>query len=173
MGVKIQDYLAEKEKRKNLELERLQLIENRAHELKLKKLELEEKYIANGDLTSDTLDRLSMEQMEKTWKDEFLLFVLFTPVIFSFIPSVQNFISEGFLILKNNVPTWYSALLICIVTVIYGMRSILKLIVTRNSKVQKILVNNASAVKNNGSCESTLTDQTPVAPTIAEVETSK
>ena len=41
------------------------------------------------------LDRESVRQMQKSWKDEFLLLLFSLPVILTFIPSMQPYVQKG------------------------------------------------------------------------------
>lgn len=135
----LDNYYTEKQKHKNLKLQRSVDLEQRNHEIRLKKLELEEKYIAQGKILPDKLDQMSMEQMEKSWKDEIIMIVLFLPVVLVFIPGIQTVAGAGFVILKT-VPQWYVYMLIGIVTVTYGLRSLVKLAITKKPKNQQINV---------------------------------
>ena len=137
---KLVEYLATREKRKLLELERRMVLDDRQHELDLKKMDLEEKLLNSDNFADDRLDRLSMEQMEKGWKDEFILLILFFPLIVSFIPVIQDATMKGFEIMKT-VPDWYMYLIVAIVVVVYGLRNMLKFIISHKaankSKVKK------------------------------------
>ena len=41
------------------------------------------------------------------WLDEFWSLFLAIPVVFAFLPWTQEFVSMGFVILRDNVPGWY------------------------------------------------------------------
>lgn len=73
------------------------------------------------------LDRVAMRNMENSWKDELILLIWLTPVVISFIPEWQPYVVAGFAGL-DNVPNWYVYILVGMITVIYGMREILKLL---------------------------------------------
>ena len=72
------------------------------------------------------LDRIAMSNMDKTWKDELILIIWLIPVIMCFLPEYQVYVTEGFAILAL-VPDWYMYILVGLVTVIYGMRGMLKM----------------------------------------------
>ena len=74
------------------------------------------------------LDRIAMRNMENSWKDELILLIWLMPVVISFIPEWQPYVVAGFAGL-NNVPNWYVYILVGMITVIYGMREILKLVI--------------------------------------------
>ena len=73
------------------------------------------------------LDRVAMRNMENSWKDELILLIWLMPVVISFIPEWQPYVVAGFAGL-NNVPNWYVYILVGMITVIYGMREIFKLL---------------------------------------------
>lgn len=72
------------------------------------------------------LDKIAMQNMDKTWKDELILLIWLVPVILSFIPEYQYIVVNGFAAL-GLVPDWYMYILIGMITVIYGMRGMLKM----------------------------------------------
>lgn len=73
------------------------------------------------------LDKIAMQNMEKTWKDELILVVFMIPLVMSFIPSYQEYVTAGFASLAL-VPDWYMYILVGMITVIYGMRGMLKML---------------------------------------------
>lgn len=73
------------------------------------------------------LDRIAMRNMENSWKDELILLIWLMPVVISFIPEWQPYVVAGFAGL-DNVPNWYVYILVGMITVIYGMREIFKLV---------------------------------------------
>ena len=74
------------------------------------------------------LDRIAMRNMENSWKDELILLIWLMPVVISFIPEWQPYVVAGFAGL-SMVPNWYVYILVGMITVIYGMREILKLVI--------------------------------------------
>ena len=123
-------YIA-KQQKKSLEIQRKVEIENKQHELKLNRDELEAEYASKGKPLPDNLDRLSMEQMEGSYKDEIIMTIVFTPIVMVFIPFLQNHVKQGFDILSTSVPEWYIWLVVGIVVVTYGLRGVLKLLLSR------------------------------------------
>ena len=73
------------------------------------------------------LDKVAMRNMENSWKDELILLIWLMPVVISFIPEWQPYVVAGFAGL-NNIPNWYVYILVGMITVIYGMREIFKLL---------------------------------------------
>jgi magnesium-transporting ATPase (P-type) len=75
------------------------------------------------------LDRLAMENMEKSWKDEVILLVFLAPMIMSFIPSLSDYALAGFGVIAQ-MPEWYRYIIIGMVVVIYGLRGLLEKVVS-------------------------------------------
>ena len=73
------------------------------------------------------LDRIAMQNMDKTWKDELILIIWLLPVVLCFLPEYQVHVTNGFATL-TLVPDWYMYILVGMVTVIYGMRGMLKMV---------------------------------------------
>ena len=79
----------------------------------------------SGQSQDFDLDKIAMEQMAKSWKDEFLLIVFLTPMIMAFIPSLAPYSLNGFEII-DKMPEWYRYIIIGMVIVIYGLRGMVK-----------------------------------------------
>ena len=115
----VSDYFKGKNEIKKVQVEADKLLIKAEAESKAKRLERE------AEMDYD-LDRIAMQNMEKSWKDEVILVIWLTPVVMSFIPEWQPYVVVGFASLAL-VPDWYMYILIGIVTVIYGMRGLLKM----------------------------------------------
>jgi len=125
-----------KEERKRLEVQRKMDLEKQQYTLKMERMKLEARLLKEGKvLPPENLDKLSMEQMEKSWKDEFIMFILFSPLILAFIPGIQSVVSEGFKILKNDLPEWYMYFLAGIMVVTYGLRGLVRLALSKQAKI--------------------------------------
>jgi hypothetical protein len=83
-----------------------------------------------GQTQNYDLDRLAMEQMTKSWKDEVLLLVFLAPMIMAFIPNMDVYALAGFEVI-NKMPDWYQYIIIGMVVVIYGMRGLLEKIIDK------------------------------------------
>ena len=116
----ISGYFKDKNEIKKVQVEADKLLIMAEAESKAKRLERE------AEMDYD-LDRIAMQNMDKTWKDELILLIWLTPVIMSFIPEYQEFVVNGFATLAL-VPDWYMYLLVGMIVVIYGMRGLLKLV---------------------------------------------
>ena len=115
----ISGYFKDKNEIKKVQVEADKLLIMAEAESKAKKLERE------AEMDYD-LDRVAMQNMDKTWKDELILLIWLTPVVMSFVPEWQPFVAAGFASLAL-VPDWYMYILVGLVTVIYGMRGMLKM----------------------------------------------
>ena len=115
----ISGYFKDKSEIKKVQVEADKLLIMAEAESKAKRLERE------AEMDYD-LDRIAMQNMDKSWKDELILLIWLTPVVMSFIPEWQPFVIAGFASLAL-VPDWYMYILVGMVVVIYGMRGMLKM----------------------------------------------
>lgn len=76
------------------------------------------------------LDKMAMENMEKSWKDELLLLVFLAPMIMAFIPGMDQYALAGFSVVAM-MPQWYQYIIIGMVVVIYGLRGLLEKFLSR------------------------------------------
>ena len=83
-----------------------------------------------GQTQNYDLDRLAMEQMTKSWKDEVLLLVFLAPMIMAFIPNMDVYALAGFEVIAE-MPDWYQYIIIGMLVVIYGMRGLLEKIIDK------------------------------------------
>ena len=116
----ISGYFKDKSEIKKVQVEADKLLIMAEAESKAKRLERE------AEMDYD-LDRIAMQNMDKSWKDELILLIWLTPVVMSFIPVWQPYVVEGFASLAL-IPDWYMYILVGLVTVIYGMRGMLKMV---------------------------------------------
>ena len=116
----ITDYFKGKQEINKAQLEAdIKLIVAEA-EAKAKRLERE------AEMDYD-LDKIAMEAMGKSWKDEAILIIFLIPLVLSFIPYTQEYVKIGFDNLATT-PDWYMYILVGMITVIYGMRGLLKML---------------------------------------------
>jgi len=59
----------------------------------------------------------------ESWKDEFALVVLLAPAILVFIPSMREYVKEGFAVLAD-LPDWYQYLLYIAVSASFGIKGV-------------------------------------------------
>lgn len=88
------------------------------------------KMAQEGQLQNYDLDRLAMEQMEKSWKDEVILLIFLCPMVMAFIPGFEKYALAGFSVIEK-MPEWYRYIIIGMVVVIYGLRGLLEKIIER------------------------------------------
>lgn len=141
-------YIDTRNARKKIEFERKVAIDEHKFQIELERLKIESELMSSGKVLPENLDRMSMEQMEKSWKDEFILFVLFSPIIFAFFPFSQPAISQGFFILREFVPQWYMYFLAGIVVVTYGLRGMVKIVFGRRHAHAKAVKNALKSEQN-------------------------
>ncbi|WP_061040023.1 hypothetical protein [Vibrio coralliirubri] len=104
---------------------------NQANELKRQDELKQEQHIAkvkrlqSGDEKAADLDRVSLK--ERGLKDEFILLVVFVPLILSFIPDYAAYVREGFNALKF-VPEYYWYIVGAVVIDTFGFRSMVRYI---------------------------------------------
>jgi len=68
-------------------------------------------------------DSEALRQMRNSWKDEFLLLLFSTPLVLSFIPSMQDYVIKGWEML-GMVPDWFLYAYLAMIVTIYGLRGI-------------------------------------------------
>jgi len=116
----ISDYFKGKQEIKKVEIEADKMLIMAEAQAKADRLKRE------SEMDYD-LDKIAMQNMEKTWKDELILVIFMIPLVLSFIPSYQEYVTAGFASLAL-VPDWYMYILVGMITVIYGMRGMLKML---------------------------------------------
>ena len=79
----ISGYFQDKNEIKKVQVEADKLLIMAEAESKAKRLERE------AEMDYD-LDRIAMQNMDKSWKDELILLIWLTPVVLSFIPEWRN-----------------------------------------------------------------------------------
>ena len=78
-----------------------------------------------GQAQDYDLDRIAMEQMSKSWKDELVLVIFLTPMVMAFVPGFEQYALGGFEII-DKMPEWYRYVIMGMVIVIYGLRGMAK-----------------------------------------------
>jgi hypothetical protein len=63
-----------------------------------------------------------MNQMQHTWKDEYLLILISIPVILAFIPYMVPYVTAGFAVL-TGLPMWYQWSFTGIIAATFGLRT--------------------------------------------------
>jgi hypothetical protein len=65
------------------------------------------------------------EQMETSWKDEWLTILLSIPAILCFIPGGAKYVADGFGALKDT-PEWYQWAFLGMIIASFGLKSIVR-----------------------------------------------
>jgi len=91
-------------------------------EVKLAQIAAEKK--KNEDIAAGKIkwEQSAVDQMQGSWKDEFVLLALMVPAICSFLPFMQPHIARGFEIL-STLPDYYTHLLYLACSVSLGVRA--------------------------------------------------
>ena len=97
-------------------LKRQDEIEQERHRAQVKRLQ-------SGDEKAADLDRVSLK--DRGLKDEFILLVVFVPLILSFIPDYAEYVQEGFKALEF-VPKYYWYIVGAVVIDTFGFRSMVR-----------------------------------------------
>lgn len=92
--------------------------------------------IKQGQQQDFDLDKLAMQNMNNSIKDEIVLIIFLTPVVLAFIPNMDQYVFNGFNAI-NQMPDWYIGIVIGMVVVIYGMRGLLKVWFNKGIKIGK------------------------------------
>ncbi|MEZ8619098.1 hypothetical protein AB6D33_24940 [Vibrio splendidus] len=97
-------------------LKRKDEIEQERHQAQVQRLK-------SGDEKAADLDRVSLK--DRGLKDEFILLVVFVPLILSFIPDYAEYVREGFKALEF-VPEYYWYMVGAVVIDTFGFRSMVR-----------------------------------------------
>ena len=116
----ISGYFKDKNEIKKVQVEADKLLIRAEAESKAKRLERE------AEMDYD-LDRIAMQNMNKSWKDEFLLILFSIPIAMCFFPEYRQYVEDGFKTL-NIIPEWFMYIYVTMIVVIYGLRGMLKLV---------------------------------------------
>ena len=76
--------------------------------------------IASGEIA---WEKSMADATDSSWKDEFALIVLLLPAILVFIPSMTEYVRQGFEVL-NTLPQWYQYLLFIAVSSSFGIKGV-------------------------------------------------
>jgi len=79
-------------------------------------------------------DVASLQAQERSWKDEFVVLMIFAPYIGSFIPGLQVYVKAGFVIL-GALPEWYQWALIGTIASVLALRFMIHLLPWNAKKI--------------------------------------
>jgi len=71
------------------------------------------------------LDMIAMQNMNRSYKDDFILAIFLLPLVAAFIPEAQGYIMGGFQLMAY-IPDWWIYLTIGMVVSIMGLRGLLR-----------------------------------------------
>ena len=83
-----------------------------------------------GQAQDYDLDRIAMEQMSSSWKDEILMIIFLVPMVMAFVPGMESYALAGFGVIEK-MPEWYQYVIIGMVVVVYGMRGMVKVMIDK------------------------------------------
>lgn len=123
----------------------------RKHDLRMKKLELKYQVIE-----AETTARIAMEARKveglfnwellsiqnSGWKDEYMTLLLTGILLATFVPPLQPYVAQGFIILEQDTPYWFQMCLLIVVGSAFGVRmfdSFRKVLATRKVSEQAAL----------------------------------
>lgn len=123
--------IKEWQRRKTLKAEQAYELDKIDHEAKVEQAKASLELAKQGIQNDYDLDKIAMQNMDKSWKDEFVLIIFLAPMLMAFFPQSAEYALAGFAIIAQ-MPEWYVAIIIGMVVVIYGLRGLLKAYLQRN-----------------------------------------
>ncbi len=125
------------QERATLKITQRHELERLAHEEKLAKAKTQLRMAEQGQQQDYDLDRIAMENMKNSWKDELVLVIFITPIVLAFIPSMQVHVKAGFDAIAE-MPNWYMGIVVGMVVTIYGLRGLLKAYLNQSFTLPKV-----------------------------------
>lgn len=119
------EHIKQWDERKKIELEQACEIALKEHDMQLKVIDVKMQMLLNGQQIDADLDKLSVEDMKESLKDEFILLVFIAPMMMAFHPTTAEIALRGFEVI-SQMPDWYMLLIVGMVITIYGMRGLTK-----------------------------------------------
>jgi len=90
----------------------------------------------SGQANDYNLDMIAMKNMEKSYKDEFILIVFLAPMMMAFVSGYDTVALKGFEVI-SKMPEWYRYIIVGMVVVIYGMRGMLRDLINKKITLGK------------------------------------
>ena len=116
-----------KQEQSKIKLEEKKEINILNHKAKVATANAKYELAKSGQTQSYDLDKIAMQNMEKSWKDELILVIFMIPLIMAFIPDLAPYVDSGFMAI-SKMPDWYKYIIVGMIVVIYGMRNLLKMV---------------------------------------------
>lgn len=130
------DPLKQWQTRKTMKLEQAFELDKLVHETNIAKANAVLEMARKGQQQSYDLDKIAMQNMQTSWKDELVLVLFLTPIVLAFIPGMDAYVHKGFDAIEK-MPAWYTSIVIGMVVVIYGMRGMLKSYFQKTNNLQR------------------------------------
>jgi len=121
----VSEPIKEWQKRETLKVEQQDKQLERQHELNLKKADAGIELAKQGIQIEANWDNIAQNNMQHTWKDEYLVIIFTIPLILAFIPDMQPYVKAGFEAIKTT-PEWYRYGVMGIVMATFGLRWYMK-----------------------------------------------
>ena len=121
----VKEPLVEWQKRKTLKAELQSKLMEKEAEAKIKMIDAKIELAKQGQKIEADWDINAQNQMQSSWKDEYLLFLLTLPIIGSFIPTVQDYVIIGWGYV-SKAPEWYVISFLGIVAATFGLRWLIR-----------------------------------------------
>ncbi len=119
------------QKRKTLKIEQRYELQKLDHQANVAKANAMLEMARQGQQQDYDLDKIAMQNMANSWKDELLLIIFLIPIVLAFIPGMDGYVNAGFVAIEK-MPKWYIAIVVGMVVVIYGLRGLLKAYLQRS-----------------------------------------
>ena len=113
------------QQRKALKVQHRYELEKLDHQANVAKANAVLEMARQGQQQDYDLDKIAMQNMANSWKDELLLIIFLIPIVLAFIPGMDGTVNAGFAAIEK-MPQWYIAIVVGMVVVIYGLRGLLK-----------------------------------------------
>ena len=124
--------LVEWQKRKRLKAELEAKLLKKEADAKLKMIDAQIELVRQGKKIEADWDLNAQKQMQNSWKDEYLLFLLTLPIIGSFIPAVQDYVVTGWEYVAK-APEWYVFSFLGVVAATFGLRWLIRPLIEKMS----------------------------------------
>ena len=128
----ISDWSKGRQELKKVKLEADKVVIQAEAEAKLAVSKAKVRMAENAQTQDYNLDKIAMENMEKSYKDEYLLGMFSIPMILAFVDP--ELVEKGFNAIAG-VPSWYQYTFIGMVVVIYGLRGLASKLLDRGFKM--------------------------------------
>ena len=113
------------QRRKTIQAQHKHELERLHHEADVARANAALEMARQGQAQDFDLDRIATKNMQNSWKDELILIIFLAPIVLAFVPGMSSHVAAGFAAIER-MPSWYIAIVVGMVVVIYGMRGLLR-----------------------------------------------